>query len=140
MFTFYSQMYSTTAVILFSILTWSLVLSYRAIGDRIKAARSQFNDAFQRDFSRNLHEWATWIDLVDQCSKLMNHTFGVFLFVEIISIFLRILSMSINTWSLLNVSLVDIYLAYNVPTIMKYLLHLWLICFPIETSIREVRS
>ena len=139
LFTFYTQMYSTAAVILFSILTWALALSYRTIGVRVQGVRKQLNDAFQRNLSRNLHEWATWIDNVDHCNKLMNEAFAPVLFIEIISIFLRVLSMGVEIWIILDTKLYYA-LAYNVPTIMKYMLHLWLICFTIDANIREVRS
>ena len=136
---FYAQIYSTSAVVLFSILAWALVLSYRAIGERIQGVRKQLNGAFQREFSRNLHNWATWVDMVDNCCNLMNQAFVAVLFIEIISIFFRILSMSTATWEAVHKGDYS-HVPYSLPTITKYLLHLWLICYTADANINEVRS
>lgn len=135
--TFYTQMYSTSAVVLFSILTWTLALSYRIISNDVHVVQTKLHVAFQKDFIRQLNDWDRLVNLIDDCGLLVNQTFFLVLFILLSSLFLRMFSTLV---ALIDSISYGIYngLLYDIPTIIKYAFHLWLISYTAETNIEEV--
>lgn len=137
------QMYSSAAVALLSILVHVLNLNYGfvkhqvvAVGQKLKIG-SQSN-GWILDLSRQIHNWEKVLLLLDDCNVQMNRAFVPVLLIQVSCLFLRFLSAALPTWDVLESGRDTFSLIYSVPTMIKYLTHLWAICYTVDAVTNEV--
>ena len=115
-------------------------MSYRLVNDRMHNAQQELRHGFQKDLSHLLDYWTRMLSLIDDCAVKMNRLFGPVVLIQVTCIFLRFLGSALPTWEVIQCSNTKLSLTYSIPTMIKYLAHLWIICYTADATVNEVSS
>lgn len=124
--------YSASCIVLFGIMAWTLAQYYRRITVQVNLIGIQMKNGFVADLSDYVKKWVLAVDLVDGYVKETNDAVKSLLVIEISSLFLRAVNGAITL-----VTYHDSY-TNGLIRMFKYSLHLWIICYAADTTIREV--